>query len=100
MFPYDAWNRLACVAKGYRDSGGLHSGQAFGTLSYDGQNRRIVKAISGTGSGQEGTYHRYYEQHSDIEIRNGSDLLLKQQVWGLKYPVRRQSEPGHESTGS
>jgi hypothetical protein len=84
-YTYDAWNRLISVTHAYRDDGGiLHTGKVFETMSYDGQGRRIVKAINGTGQ-FDCTYHYYYDQSKVIETRNGSNQTLKQQVWGIQY---------------
>ncbi len=84
-YTYDAWNRLKTTAHAYRDSGGtLHSGQTSGTYSYDAAGRRIVKAVSGTGS-MDCTYHDYYAGQSNIEERNGSNQSIKDRVWGLSY---------------
>jgi YD repeat-containing protein len=84
-YAYDAWNRLISVAHAYRDdSGTLHTGQVFQSMTYDGQGRRIVKAVTGTGT-FDCTYHYYYDQDKAIETRNGSDQTLKQQVWGIQY---------------
>ena len=46
--------------------------------------RRISKAITGTGS-LDCTYQYYYDQDSLAETRNGSDIAIKQQVWGRQY---------------
>ena len=83
-YTYDAWNRPATMAHGYRDAAGVHSGGVLSTSGYDGRGRRISKAITGTGS-LDCTYQYYYDQDSPTETRNGSDIAIKQQVWGLQY---------------
>ncbi len=89
-YTYDAWNRLKKVAHAYRiavgdgGDGNVHSGQTSGTYSYDAAGRRIVKAVSGTGS-MDCTYHDYYAGQSNIEERNGSNQSIKDRVWGLEY---------------
>ena len=83
-YTYDAWNRLATMAHGYRDATGVHSGGVLSTCGYDGRGRRISKAITGTGS-LDCTYQYYYDQDSLTETRNGSDIAIKQQVWGRQY---------------
>ncbi len=84
-YTYDAWNRLKTVAHAYRDSGGtLHAGQTSSTMSYDGLGRRITKTVSNTGS-WDCTYHYYLDHNSVIEECNGSNLVLKQFVWGRQY---------------
>jgi RHS repeat-associated protein len=82
---YDGWNRLATVAHAYRDGGGsLQSGQANVTMSYDGRGRRVKKALANAGQ-WDCTYHYYYDGDSLIETRNGSDVRIKQHVWGTRY---------------
>jgi YD repeat-containing protein len=51
-YTYDAWNRLISVAHASRDSGGtLHVGQVSSSTSYDALGRRLVKTVTGTGTG-------------------------------------------------
>jgi RHS repeat-associated protein len=73
------------VTKAYRDSGGtLQSGSVVAEMSYDGLGRRTVKNIQNSAD-FDCTYHCYYDGQRLIESRNGSDQVLKQQVWGLSY---------------
>ncbi len=82
-YTYDAWNRLKTVAHAY-GTGSSNAGQVSSTMSYDGLGRRITKTVSGTGS-WDCTYHYYLDKNRVIEERNGSNLVLKQFVWGRRY---------------
>ncbi len=46
--------------------------------------RRIVKDVDNSGDWNE-PYHYYYNGQQMVEMRNGSDSVLKQYVWGLTY---------------
>jgi RHS repeat-associated protein len=83
-YTYDAWNRMKTVAHAYRDSEGVHSGQTLDTMTYDALNRRIVKAISGTGI-WDCTYNYYLDGERVVEERNGSNVTLKTLLWGGTY---------------
>jgi RHS repeat-associated protein len=50
------------------------------TSAYDGLGRRIAKVVSNCGD-LDMTYHFYYEGQSIVELRNGSDMVLKQHFW-------------------
>jgi RHS repeat-associated protein len=53
------------------------------TSAYDGLGRRITKVVTNCGD-LDMTYHFYYsggEGQSIVELRNGSDMVLKQHVW-------------------
>ena len=87
QFAYDAWNRLVKVTKAYRDPASpstVSLGSVVQESEYDGQGRRIVKAVKNSGA-LDATYHYYYRGMSVVEVRNGSDNVLKQHVWGLTY---------------
>jgi RHS repeat-associated protein len=64
------------------------SARAIGSVvsesAYDGLGRRIVKTVTNSGD-LDATYHYLYSGHSIVEVRNGSDAVLKQYVWGLTY---------------
>ena len=82
QYTYDAWNRLVTITKAYRDDQGtLQTGSTVATLSYDGLGRRITKAIQNSAD-LDATYHYHYDNQSIVEIRNGSDQVIKHQVWG------------------
>lgn len=88
QYAYDAWNRLAKTTKAYRDPGNpstVSLGSVVQESEYDGFGRRIVKAVKNSAD-FDATYHYYYYSGWRLaEIRNGSDQVLKQQVWGLTY---------------
>jgi hypothetical protein len=66
-------------------SGGtLQTGSVVSTSSYDGLGRRISKAVSNSAD-WNCTYAYYHDGQRVIEIRNGSDQAIKQQVWGMQY---------------
>ncbi|HVX84904.1 MAG TPA: hypothetical protein VH253_08820 [Phycisphaerae bacterium] len=91
VYTYDAWNRLVGVAHGYTDgSGDVQSGYQFDKMSYDGLGRLITEAISGEGSGHDGTVDNYYDGNQLIEQQSGTPVdgivpAIKQNVWGLQY---------------
>ena len=76
-YKYDAWNRLTRVGQGASSPGTL-----VVTYSYDGQNRRIRKAVAGGD-----TYDYYYnESWQVLEVRKGeSQNAYQQYVWGANY---------------
>lgn len=70
------------VIRGWRDEAGhLHEGSVVSESEYDGQGRRIVYRVTNNGD-RNATYHHYHAGGSQIEMRNGSDLVLQQWVWG------------------
>ncbi len=100
-FTYDAWNRVRTVTKAYRAPGGapgtgdIELAAVVSQSHYDAMGRRIVKAVQNSAD-LDGTYHYYYGSgggagggsggsHSLIEERDGSDNVLRQNVWGLMY---------------
>ncbi|MEM1109973.1 MAG: RHS repeat-associated core domain-containing protein, partial [Planctomycetota bacterium] len=97
-YGYDAWNRLTTVTNAYRQPDGTASGGAaqLGSVvqevAYDGLGRRITKRVLNSAD-FDATEHYYYSGSGGtsgggqqvVEIRNGSDLVLKQQIWGLDY---------------
>jgi hypothetical protein len=85
VYTYDAWNRMVSVSHGYRDaSNNLQHGHVFETITYDAKGRRVTKAINGTGQ-WDCTYNYYLDKDSVVEERNGSNLTIKQYLWGLTY---------------
>jgi len=95
IFAYDAWNRLVSVAKVYQDGGSTdgdgdgsnadpEQGSVLMTAEYDGMGRRTVKAVTNSED-LDATYHYYYDGQRCIEVRNGSDAVLYQHVWGQLY---------------
>jgi RHS repeat-associated protein len=103
VYTYDAWNRMVSVAHGYRDaSNNLQHGHVFETITYDAKGRRVTKAINGTGQ-WDCTYNYYLDKDSVIEERNGSNLTIKQYLWGLTYidelvQTSLNSSPSTQST--
>ena len=82
---YDAWNRLVEVKRAYRTSGGtLTEGLTVATIEYDSLGRRIVKDVDNCGN-WDIDYHYLYSGWQMVEMRNGSDDVIKQYVWGLTY---------------
>jgi len=80
---YDAWNRLVEIK--HDNNGETYT---LATFEYDGLGRRITKTVDNTDQ-FDATYHYYYDASGGgqrkVEVRNGSDLVLKQQVWGLPF---------------
>ena len=84
-YTYDASNRLVEVHNAYRDSGGaVQLGSVVTIQAYDGLGRRITRAVRNSGD-HDLTYAYHYDGQRMVEARNGSDQVLKQQVWGLDY---------------
>ena len=90
VYAYDAWNRQVAVYTGFRRTGDdgtggvslgtLQQGAVVSTSRYDGLSRRIEKAVTNSGS-LDATYRYYHHGQSVVEVRNGSDAVLKQFVW-------------------
>jgi len=77
-YKYDAWNRLTRLGQGASSPG-----TTVVTYSYDGQNRRIRKAVAG-----DDTYDYYYnESWQVLEVRKDSrtNKTYQQYVWGVQY---------------
>ncbi|QNN21562.1 RHS repeat protein [Planctomycetales bacterium ZRK34] len=86
QYAYDAWNRLVKAAKAYRDptTGDVTPGSVVADMRYDGLGRRIEKAVQNSAD-LDCTYGFFYNGQQLVETRDGSDLVLKQYVWGLQY---------------
>jgi len=93
-YPYDAWNRKVKSSHAYRapsttavagkSEGDLIEGSVVNEIAYDGLNRRVVKQVTNSAD-LDCTYHYYFDGQSIIEERDGSDNVLRQNVWGLMY---------------
>ena len=81
-YVYDAFNRLAEVKIAYYAPGSstLSYGSTINEIAYDGTNRRIMKAVKNS-TDLDCTYHYYFRGQSCIEERDGSDNVLRQNVW-------------------
>ncbi len=79
-FGYDAWNRLVIISAATKSGSTVTVGDTLQTAGYDGMGRRVVKAVQNSG-GLNATYHYYYEGQSQVELRDGSELVLKQYLW-------------------
>jgi hypothetical protein len=91
-YAYDAWNRLAKVTKAYRDSGGtLQSGSVVSEHAYDGRGRRSKKEIKNSAD-LDITYHFYHDADSIVEVRDGSNIPIKQNVWGVPPTSARSAD--------
>jgi len=76
---------LTKVERAYRLPGGsVSTGSTVQTLTYDGLGRRITKAVDNCGD-WDATFHTYLDGQRMIELRDGSDDVLKQYVWGTQY---------------
>ena len=73
---FDPWNRLIKLQSD--DTTPI----VYATMAYDGRGRRISKAVTNSGD-LDCTYHYYLDGDSMIEVRNGSDQVLKEQVWRM-----------------
>jgi len=87
---FDAWNRLATVARAYPTSTGHATGSAVSTIQYDGLHRRIVKQVAHTGLDTDATFHYYYDTswrllETRCEYNGPTQKLAKHHVWGARY---------------
>jgi RHS repeat-associated protein len=75
---YDAWNRMVAAKN---DNGG-NPGTTIATYSYDGNGRRIRKAINGGD-----TFDYYYNANYQLlEVRKNADTdPLEHYVWDISY---------------
>jgi hypothetical protein len=107
----DCYETTEHVERFTRDSSGCApddpTGSVVTMMTYDGQGPRIVQAVqnSGSGSGGDATCHYYYRDWSLTELRHGSDLVLKQFLFGLQYidelvQVAINADPLDETEGS
>src|SRR5690606_15473537 len=69
--------------------GSVQLGSVVSGMQYDGAGRRIVQDVQNSGD-LDLEYHYYYQAAGDglyslVEVRNGSDMVLKQNTWGLGY---------------
>ena len=84
-YTYDAWDRCVKVERAYRDpSETIQTGSVVCEVEHDGLNRRIVQQVKNSAD-LDATYHYYCTGSQVIEVRNGSDDVLKQYVWGGLY---------------
>jgi len=87
---FDAWNRLAAVARAYPTSTGHATASAVATMQYDGLHRRIVKQVAHTGLDTDATFHYYYDTswrllETRYEYNGPTRKLAKHHVWGARY---------------
>jgi len=83
-YTYDAWNRLAKVQKAYRAANGsLTTTFTVATIKYDALGRRNYKYTDSTADWSHG-YRYYYDGDRRIEMRNGTNYVLQQFVWGTQ----------------
>jgi YD repeat-containing protein len=54
------------------------------TCEYDALGRRISKVVANSGA-WNATYKYFYDGHQVVEVQNGSDVIVKQNVWGVMY---------------
>jgi YD repeat-containing protein len=79
---YDAWGRLVKIETA--------ASVTIAVMQYDGLGRRIGKTITNSGK-MNGTYKFFYDgqapagQAKLIETHNGSDQVIKHNVWGPTY---------------
>jgi hypothetical protein len=83
-YAYDAWNRMVKVNKTTPDED-EYDGSLVAKYAYDGLGRRILKENLELSQSSPFRQHYYYDGQRCVEIRDASDLVLKQQVWGLQY---------------
>jgi len=71
-------------AKPQAQRAALPTPATLAAFEYDAAGRRIVRAVTNAGD-LDATYHDYHDGQRVVEIRNGSDAVLKQHVWGQMY---------------
>ena len=89
-YVYDGWNRLRKVQR--YDADDPNDATTIAEYEYDGKNRRTQKVVTNSGDeaypndGGDTTVHFYYDKRWRIlEERDGSDQVLRQNVWGTRY---------------
>jgi RHS repeat-associated protein len=80
---YDTLNRLKKVYQNSNTPGSTGDDVLVAEYVYDGQNRRMQKAVTNSGA-LNGTTSFYYEGWRVIEERDGSDAVTNQYTYG-KY---------------
>lgn len=70
--------------KAYNDGTQVRAGSEVAVVQYDGMGRRIKKEVKGTAD-LDCTYQFYHDGQRTIETRNGSDQMIKHDLWGLEY---------------
>ena len=87
-YTYDGWNRMVTVTRARPDGVDAGTdpdlGSVIATLTYDGLGRRTSKDITNSGD-WDGTYYSYYDGWKVVELRDGSEQVLKQYTWGRQY---------------
>ena len=100
-FTYDAWNRLTEVRIDDGDGATGAGDTLVATFAYDGLGRRVSKTVDNAAD-WDCTYHYYYDTSwRRIEMRDGSNQVLKQYVYGTRYvdnPVQIgvNTDPGED----
>ena len=69
-------------------------------MSYDAMGRRTQKVVENSAD-WDGTTTAYWNGWSDVEERNASGQVIKQQVWGARYidelvQVGVNTDPGQD----
>ena len=79
IYTYDAWHRLVTAVSAEDDD------ITVGTYTYDGLGRRIKKVVTNAGDLDGTELYFYGKGHQVIEVRDGSENMIRQVVHGTRY---------------
>ena len=79
IYTYDAWHRLVTAVSAE------DTDITIGTYTYDGLGRRIKKVVTNAGDLDGTELYFYGKGHQVIEVRDGSENMIRQVVHGTRY---------------
>ena len=79
IYTYDAWHRLVTAVSAEDDD------ITVGTYTYDALGRRIKKVVTNAGDLDGTELYFYGKGHQVIEVRDGSENMIRQVVHGTRY---------------
>ena len=79
IYTYDAWHRLVTAVSAEDDD------ITVGTYTYDALGRRIKKVVTNAGDLDGTELYFYGKGHQVIEVRDGSENMIRQVVHGTQY---------------
>ena len=79
IYTYDAWHRLVTAVSAEDDD------ITVGTYTYDALARRIRKVVTNSGQLDGTELYFYGKGHQVIEVRDGSENMIRQVVHGRQY---------------
>ena len=79
IYTYDAWHRLVTAVSAE------DTDITIGTYAYDALGRRIKKVVTNAGDLDGTELYFYGKGHQVIEVRDGSENMIRQVVHGTQY---------------